>query len=199
MLTAVLAHWLACLWGLTGQQLEGQGETWHARLPPRMYAAYGTGDAQFDYPFALYGVCLYVALCNIFGGASEIYPENEHEYYVQALMMMLGSCVWAFVIGSCCSILATLNPALIEYRQTMDELNVFVKDHGMPQELTVRPSFHSHSSTQDLSLHSHSSTSRSTHAAPPLAPLTQLHLSLHSHCSTQTHTAPQLHTVPLVT
>ena len=82
--------------------------------------------------------CRYVALTNIFGGSCEINPTTVGEYYVQAVMMLCGSCVWAYVIGSCCGILATLNPALIEYRQTIDELNVFVRDHDMPQDLTVR-------------------------------------------------------------
>jgi hypothetical protein len=57
----------------------------------------------------------------LFAGSCEINPNCVAEYFVQALMMLCGSCVWAYVIGSCCGILATLNPAVIEYRQTMDE------------------------------------------------------------------------------
>lgn len=52
--------------------------------------------------------------------------------------MLCGSCVWAYVIGSCCGILATLNPALLEYRQQLDELNVFLREHEMPQDIRVR-------------------------------------------------------------
>jgi hypothetical protein len=53
-------------------------------------------------------------------------------------MMLCGSCVWAYVIGSGCGILATLNPALLEYRQQLDELNVFLREHEMPQDIRVR-------------------------------------------------------------
>lgn len=49
---------------------------------------------------------------------------SAYEYFVQAGMMLCGSCVWAYVIGSCCGILATLNPALLEYRQQLDELKM---------------------------------------------------------------------------
>ena len=138
ILTCVLAHWLACLWGFTGQRADlAAAETWHSRLP-KAYDGFKLGEEQYNHPFEIYGACLYVALNNIFGGSCEINPNSAAEYYVQGLMMLCGSCVWAYVIGSCCGILATLNPALIEYRQTMDELNVFVKDHDLPQDLTVR-------------------------------------------------------------
>ena len=40
-------------------------------------------------------------------------------------------------IGSACGIIATLDPASIEYRQTMDELNFFARDQNLPQELRV--------------------------------------------------------------
>lgn len=41
------------------------------------------------------------------------------EYYVQGLMMVVGSSIWAFIIGSGCGIISTLNPERIEYRQTV--------------------------------------------------------------------------------
>ena len=47
---------------------------------------------------------------------------------VQSLMLLTGSSMWAYIIGSACGIIATLDPALIQYRQTLDELNFFVKD-----------------------------------------------------------------------
>lgn len=138
IITVILAHWMACWWGFWGRRANANSpDTWHARMPEELQQ-YSHGDAQYEGAGVLYGVCLYVALTNIFGGSCEINPANAQEYYLQSLMMLCGSCVWAYVIGSCCGILATLNPALIEYRQTMDELNVFVKDHDMPQDLTVR-------------------------------------------------------------
>ena len=53
-------------------------------------------------------------------------------------MLLTGSSLWAYIIGSACGIIATLDPALIQYRQTLDELNFFVKDQAIPQELTVK-------------------------------------------------------------
>lgn len=134
ILTGVLAHWLACLWGFIGMQ---SSETWSgyedglswkqkARIPETAGA------------FELYGIALYVSLNNIFGGSCEIQAGNYAEFYVQASMMFVGSSVWAYVIGSACGILATLNPADIEFRQTMDEVNSFCSDQHLPSELSVK-------------------------------------------------------------
>lgn len=80
----------------------------------------------------------YVALNNIFGSSSEINPASYDEFVAQVISMMCGATVWAYVIGSACGIIATIDPAMIEHRQTMDELNIFVKDQGMPLDLTVK-------------------------------------------------------------
>ena len=79
-----------------------------------------------------------MACNNIFGGSCEVSPANIGEFYVQGVMMLFGSSIWASVIGSGCGIIPTLNPQLIEFRQTMDELNYFCADHMVPSELTVK-------------------------------------------------------------
>ena len=40
--------------------------------------------------------------------------------------------------GSACGIISTLDLARIEYRQTLDELNYFVRDQQMPSDLKVK-------------------------------------------------------------
>ena len=63
--------------------------------------------------------------------------------------MLVGSSIWAFVIGSGCGIIATLNPERIEYRQTMDQVNYFARKRKLPAQLTIRlrSFFHSTQST----------------------------------------------------
>ena len=86
----------------------------------------------------LYGPALYLALSNMFGGSGEPSPANYSEFYVQAAMMLVGSSLWAYIIGSACGIIATLDPQGVEFRQTMDELNYFAKDKDLPQHLTIK-------------------------------------------------------------
>ena len=71
-------------------------------------------------------------------GACEINPACPREFYAQCAMLLIGSSVWAYVIGSACGIIATLDPANIEYRQTMDELNFFARDQRLPTDLQVK-------------------------------------------------------------
>ena len=37
-------------------------------------------------------------------------------------VLLFGSAVWAYIIGSICGIISTLNPVLVEYRTQMDEV-----------------------------------------------------------------------------
>ena len=53
-------------------------------------------------------------------------------------MMLFGSMVWAWVIGSLCGILATLNPHATAFQNLMDELNYFMKTNAFAQEHRVR-------------------------------------------------------------
>ena len=155
-LVAVLAHWLACVWGFMAVKPDDPNWAWlsyadglswrqKAGIPNdasewRCAARERGGGGERGRPFAgyllaicwpfavalrkrltpprpsplpatvqhcahrsLYGVALYVALNNIFGGACEINPGSYGEFYAQAAMLLLGSSVWAYVIGSACA------------------------------------------------------------------------------------------------
>lgn len=143
-LTGVLAHWLACLWGFvgaSGDTLDDEETTWtgygNDKVTWRQKHKIGVEGAPAD-PFAIYGVALYVALNNVFGGSCEINAANYVEFYVQSVMLVIGSTLWAYIIGSACGIIATLDPARLEFRQTLDELNYFVHDMNVPADLTVK-------------------------------------------------------------
>lgn len=103
----VLAHWLACFWGLVGQAgadpvvgnatgAKGifgtdpsSGIEWSGRYSEGLtwVEKYQLQDLS---AFETYGVALYVALNNIFGGSCEINPANPVEFYAQSIMLLLG-------------------------------------------------------------------------------------------------------------
>ena len=153
----VLAHWLACFWGLVGdagsgsQGLDSSGNgtevkgvfsasagsiEWGGRYNEGLTWVQKYSLQELN-AMEMYGISLYVALNNIFGGSCEINPANPTEFYAQGWMLLIGSSVWAYAIGSVCGIITTLDPASIEYRQTMDELNFFMRDQSLPNELRV--------------------------------------------------------------
>lgn len=152
IISLIIAHWLACLWAFIGKSGDyltplAEDPEWLARYPgvpyiyQRDYRSHtwiqkaGLGDSH---PFELYGVALYVSLSNMFGGPTDISPANYVEFYVQCLMMLIGSCTWAYIISAGCGIIATLNPQGVEFRQTMDQLNYFSRDMNLPQALTIK-------------------------------------------------------------
>ena len=52
--------------------------------------------------------------------------------------MLIGSMVWAWVIGSLCGILATLNPHATAFQNMMDALNYFMKTNNFESSHRVR-------------------------------------------------------------
>ena len=158
IITAVMAHWLACLWAFVGRmgpysEVLETDPAWAAAFPGVPYTYPGPLGPTYAYrhhswiqkagmydaqPFELYGVSLYVALSNMFASGATPSPANYSEFYVQCLMMFFGSSVWAYIIGAGCGIIATLDPQGVEFRQTMDELNYFAQDKKLPQQLTLK-------------------------------------------------------------
>ena len=138
-LAVVTAHWFACLWILAGRINPVPPST----PIPDPNAAFGTNwihraglmDAS---PMELYSVSIYASFSVIFGSSGTIIPSNPFEYFVQTLMLVFGSSVWAYVISSGCGIIATLNPNGVHFRHMMDELNFFAKDKNLPREARVK-------------------------------------------------------------
>ena len=135
-ITATLAHWLACYWGFLADTSR-LDDGWTA-LDGAISWRQRSGVPADASAFQLYGICIYVALNNIFGGGCEIYASTYVELAAQSLMIFFGSSVWAYIIGSACGIVATLDPARAEYRQTMDQVTEYCRSELMPHSLTVR-------------------------------------------------------------
>ena len=140
-MTVFTAHWLACIWGLMGNNFSDNSpidlDTWYIEDYHQLswvQKAQMT-DAQ---PLELYCVALYVALANIFGGPCEICPANYYEFLLQGMMMLWGNFLWAYVIGSGCNIIDTLFPYEEEHRRIISLLNNFVTERGVDEDLALR-------------------------------------------------------------
>ena len=129
-----MIHLMACAWaylGLNWYGTEGITLAWEKSW---LEAYDFTGVSQTR----LYIISLYVAVVAMFGGVGSLAPANYAEYVLYTAMMIFGSMVWAWVIGSLCGILATLNPHKTAFQNTMDELEYFMGEHGFPQRHRVR-------------------------------------------------------------
>ena len=90
MLTLMMAHWLACMWGFVGRATGSDDAEYAAELTafsPRDYHNQNwviRASLTEAGPFELYSVALYVALNNIFGGSCDIAPANFYEFWSTA-------------------------------------------------------------------------------------------------------------------
>jgi potassium voltage-gated channel Eag-related subfamily H protein 7 len=102
----IVIHWIACVWGLAPQFEE---RSW--------YEAWGHKDPGDPSKAALsvadeYALCLYASVqMMVMGEAEPTKAHNTLEYAVAVVAMILGGSVYAYVIGSVCSIISVRDPA----------------------------------------------------------------------------------------
>jgi CRP-like cAMP-binding protein len=125
---SLLVHWIACLWGLGPSFNE---YTWaHARGP-------ADGLRFVDSPAAdMYILCVYYAVQSIVMGESEDHlPVNTSDRVLAVACMLLGGTIYAYVIGSICSILAMRDPASREFKESCDLVAKFAHENELPKDL----------------------------------------------------------------
>jgi hypothetical protein len=72
----------------------------------------------------------YGDICATFG--------NNVEMATATALMLISSLIYAQVIGTYCGVVATLNPELMAFHETMDDLNRFMIREEMPNEMRRR-------------------------------------------------------------
>ena len=53
-------------------------------------------------------------------------------------MQLVGASLYAYIVGVASGIVASMNKEKMYFQETMDELNDFMEDQGLSNELTVR-------------------------------------------------------------
>ena len=90
-----------------------------------------------DYHGDVWLAAMYVSTVAMTGGVGSIVPENRAEYAVFCFAILIGSIIWAMVVGTICAMMTTGDPHTIAFRQQMDALNDFIADMKIPYELGV--------------------------------------------------------------
>ena len=70
--------------------------------------------------------------------------DNAWEQAWVAFLMLMGGMLWGYVIATFCGVISNLDPAGTEWRNTMDNLNNFMTQQGLPQPMKqqLREYFH---------------------------------------------------------
>lgn len=144
IITTLTCHWMACLWVMVeGKITHGiisyytDQETWLSAL----IAAKGDTcqpDAKHD-RLCTYLLAYYWATMTLTSvGYGDITPQNHLEYVMSVICMTVVGYIWAYIVGTIVSILASIDPENKEFKHTLDQLNSLMSRRGLPSELQVR-------------------------------------------------------------
>jgi len=62
-------------------------------------------------------------------GYGDISAKNPREFRISTICVLVSSCLWAYIIGSACGVVANQDVATVTHHQTLDQLNFFLSEH----------------------------------------------------------------------
>jgi len=141
MILIMGVHWMGCFWGLIGRELAFYDSySWIDALAdgkPEGMSLSAERPAAWNVYIA---GCHYAAMTITSIGYGDIGPQQTSEYICGILFQCIGGMLWAVVLGTFCSVLATADPGMIRHRQTMDELNYMMsaQNFDLPTQRELR-------------------------------------------------------------
>lgn len=135
-------HVMGCVWATLGNYQDGQ--SW--RLQLRMKKSRGKGPDLYDVlnsdaedPVVMYITSAYFALYTLTGiGYGDIGPTTSVEYFLIIGMMLLGSLVWATIIGEIVGVIQHANMDETHHQEKMDTVLEMSKEFGLSNDLRMR-------------------------------------------------------------
>jgi len=115
-------------------------EVINSRLDDQEY--YQCDSATERYVASLYWAIM--TITSIGYGDIAATPGNPYEQAICTVLMLLGGMIWGSVIATFCGVIASLDPKGNEFRKTMDDLNGFMAEQGLPNDMRIslREYFH---------------------------------------------------------
>ena len=137
--TLFIAHWMACLWHLV-KVVEQSRCNW---VTDYYFGEclYNDADNNDEHVTArsLYFTALYLSTMTISTvGYGDVTPQTEPERVFLTVGMLVGASVYAYIVGSICSVIASMNYRETEFQELMDRLNLFIKEAKIDVDLAGR-------------------------------------------------------------
>lgn len=127
-------HVQACFWGILSDFTnENDQPTWVQSFHDDYIANNGGSPPS---PWDVYVAALYWSAMTITSiGYGEMLPLNTGERVVCSFLMLVSGMVWTYILGTAAGIAATLEPNLVLFRTTMDQLNFFMRERELPRAM----------------------------------------------------------------
>lgn len=137
VLLVTAAHWMACLWGLAAQK----GKWSWMKLLELKLTDTETGRRHFvsERVGHAYVASLYFTVYTVTSvGYGDVAPATRDEMAICTVFILIGSVLWAYIIGNFASLLSSVDIYGAQFRQSMDELNVMMRERNFPLDLRRR-------------------------------------------------------------
>jgi CRP-like cAMP-binding protein len=154
MLMLLLSHWVSCFFALVvslesrspddfvAATIADNGTTPNV-VNWNWITAYFEGD--LGYPSGSYGIWTiylggyYLSVMTLTTiGYGDLTPKTDEERGYIIVVMLLGGAVYAYAVGSVCSIVANMDPLKNEFKNDMDDLNDYMSACKLPKDLRDR-------------------------------------------------------------
>uniref|UniRef100_A0A8C6W0C3 Voltage-gated delayed rectifier potassium channel KCNH4 n=1 Tax=Nothobranchius furzeri TaxID=105023 RepID=A0A8C6W0C3_NOTFU len=140
---ALLAHWMACIWYMIGQQEIETGKKWEIgwlhELGRRMDTPYINNTVGGPTVHSSYIAALYFALSSLTSvGFGNVCANTDAEKIFSICTMLIGAMMHAVVFGNVTAIIQRMYSRRSLYHTRMNDLKDFIRVHHLPQQLKQR-------------------------------------------------------------
>ena len=120
----ICVHWMGCVWHFAGD-ISHKGDFGFSYKSSWLFGDDDDPQRVGNGIFSEYVISIYWSFTTIttvgYGDAAN--PTNDAERIIGVLCMSIGSVFYAYLLGEVCQLVAAMNKASLEYRETMEELN----------------------------------------------------------------------------
>lgn len=127
----LLAHWMACGFKLV-EVLEATTPNWLTKYFDTDFGVNSTIIPwETQYVAALYWAVMTITTI----GYGDVSPATDPERWYAVLAMLFGGSVYAYIIGSVCGIVASIDEIETHFHQRIDHLNRYLRDNEVPNAM----------------------------------------------------------------